>query len=94
MLTEQAAEVREKAATILGERAGSSAQVVAGAPLQVLRQARDEAHATLVALGARHSSRFLGILLGDTATELLHDGSCSVLFAARRTTAPGSHGTL
>ena len=79
--SQQAAEVREKAAIVLGQRPGSSARVVAGAPLQVLRQARDEAHATLVALGARRSSRFLGILLGDTATELLHDGSCSVLFA-------------
>jgi nucleotide-binding universal stress UspA family protein len=47
----------------------------------VLRQARDEAHTTLLALGARHSSRFLGIVLGDTASELLHDGACSVLLA-------------
>jgi nucleotide-binding universal stress UspA family protein len=47
----------------------------------VLRQARDEADATLLALGARHSSRFLGIVLGDTASELVHDGSCSVLLA-------------
>src|SRR4029078_12559637 len=33
----------------------------------------------------RLSSRLLGILLGDTVTELLHDGRCSV-FIARPTT--------
>jgi nucleotide-binding universal stress UspA family protein len=47
----------------------------------VLRRARDETHATLLALGGRHSSRLLGIVLGDTVTELLHDGRCSVLVA-------------
>ena len=47
----------------------------------MLRQARDEADATLLALGARHSSRFLGIMLGDTASEMVHDGACSVLLA-------------
>ena len=59
----------------------SSARVVTGIPLHVLRKARDEADATLLALGARHSSRFLGIMLGDTASELVHDGACSVLLA-------------
>ena len=42
------------------------------------------AHATkttLLALGGRHSSRFLGIMLGDTASELLHEAACSILIA-------------
>jgi nucleotide-binding universal stress UspA family protein len=47
----------------------------------VLRRERDELKATLVALGGRRSSRFLGIMLGDTGTELLHDAACSVLLA-------------
>lgn len=81
MLSEEAKEARDTAATILDDRAGSSARIVRGTPLQVLRRARDEADATLLALGARHSSRFLGVMLGDTASELLHDGSCSVLMA-------------
>ena len=81
VLSEEAKEARDAAATILDDRAGSSARIVRGTPLQVLRHARDEADATLLALGARHSSRFLGIMLGDTASELLHDGSCSVLLA-------------
>jgi nucleotide-binding universal stress UspA family protein len=81
VLSEEAREARDTAATILGDRAGSSARIVRGTPLRVLRQARDEGDATLLALGARHSSRFLGIMLGDTASELVHDGSCSVLLA-------------
>jgi nucleotide-binding universal stress UspA family protein len=81
VLTEEAMEARNAAATILGDRANSSARIVRGPPLQVLRPARDEAHATLLALGARNSSRFLGVMLGDTASELLHDGACSVLLA-------------
>lgn len=81
VLSEEAAGARDAAATILGDRAGSSARIVRGMPLQVLREARDEAHATLLALGARYSSRFLGIMLGSTASEMLHDGVCSVLLA-------------
>ena len=59
----------------------STARVARGEPLHVLRHVCDEADATLLALGGRHSSRFLGIVMGDTATELLHDGTCSVLIA-------------
>jgi nucleotide-binding universal stress UspA family protein len=55
--------------------------VIRGKPVPVLRMARDEAEATLLALGGRLSSRLLGILLGDTVTELLHDGRCSALIA-------------
>jgi nucleotide-binding universal stress UspA family protein len=35
----------------------------------------------VVALGGRRSSRFLGIMLGDTGTELVHDAACSALLA-------------
>ena len=87
VLSEEAKEARDTAATILGDRAGSSARIVTGTPLHVLRQARDEADATLLALGARHSSRFLGIMLGDTASELVHDGC--LLGAARSPAAGG-----
>ena len=81
LLGDEAAEARDAAAAVLGDRGDSSARIVKGAPLHVLRQARDETQATLLALGARNSSRFLGVILGETATELLHDGSCSVLLA-------------
>ena len=93
VLSEEAKEARDAAATILGDRAGSSARIARGTPLHVLRQARDEADATLLALGARHSSRFLGIMLGDTASELVHDGACSALLARpqRRRVAAATH---
>lgn len=52
-----------------------------GKPVDVLRRERDELQATLMALGGRRSSRFLGIMLGDTGTELVHDAACSVLLA-------------
>ena len=44
--------------------------------------------ATLLALGGRNSSRLLGIVLGETVTELLHDGACSALVAR-----PSKNGT-
>ena len=50
-------------------------------PVDVLRRARDRLDATMVALGGRHSSRLLGIVMGNTATELLHDARCSTLIA-------------
>jgi nucleotide-binding universal stress UspA family protein len=81
ILSEEAERARDGAAAILHGRAGSSAIVEHGEPLRVLRAARDAAKATLLALGGRHSSRFLGIMLGDTSSELLHDAACSILIA-------------
>jgi nucleotide-binding universal stress UspA family protein len=76
-----AAEARASVERIIDGRPGSAARVVRGKPVDVLRRERDELRATLVALGGRRSSRFLGIMLGDTGTELLHDAVCSVLLA-------------
>jgi nucleotide-binding universal stress UspA family protein len=81
LLAKEAEEARDAAETIIGGRAGCSARVVHGKPVDVLRRERDELQATLVALGGRRSSRFLGIMLGDTGTELVHDATCSVLLA-------------
>jgi len=81
ILTEEAERARAEAAAMLDSRAGSSARIERGEPLPVLRAARDSTRATLVALGGRHSSRFLGIMLGDSASELLHDATCSILIA-------------
>jgi nucleotide-binding universal stress UspA family protein len=87
LLEQEAQETREEAAAALGVREGS-ARAVRGKPVPVLRGARDELDATLIALGGRRSSRLLGIVLGDTVTELLHDGRCSVLVAR-----PAAQGT-
>lgn len=81
LLATEAEEAREAAEAIMGSREGFSARVVRGKPVDVLRHARDELPATLLALGGRRSSRFLGIMLGDTGTELVHDAVCSALLA-------------
>jgi nucleotide-binding universal stress UspA family protein len=81
LLTKEADEARETAERIIGSRTGCEARVVRGKPVDVLRRERDALQATLVALGGRRSSRFLGIMLGDTGTELVHDATCSVLLA-------------
>lgn len=94
LLVTEAATARTTAASILAGRPGAEARVVDGEALTVLRRARDETNATLVAVGGRHSSRFLGIMLGDTATELLHDAACSVLLARPRSTNEWSPVTI
>lgn len=81
LLEQEAEQARSNAATICGDRADCSALVERGSPVDVLRQARDRLGATTLALGGRHSSRLLGIVMGDTATELLHDARCSILVA-------------
>jgi nucleotide-binding universal stress UspA family protein len=81
LLAKEAEEARDAAETIIDGRAGCTARVVRGKPVDVLRRERDDLQATLVALGGRRSSRFLGIMLGSTGTELVHDAACSVLLA-------------
>jgi nucleotide-binding universal stress UspA family protein len=81
LLTNEADEARATAETIIAGREGCEARVVRGKPVDVLRRERDELQATLLALGGRRSSRFLGIMLGDTGTELVHDAACSALLA-------------
>ena len=80
MLTEEASAARDAAAAILGDRPDSAARIVPGErPTGVTPCARTSSERRCSRSGARHSSRFLGIMLGDTASELLHDGTCSVL---------------
>ena len=81
LLANEAEKARHAAETIIDTREGVSARVVRGKPVDVLRRERDELKATLLALGGRRSSRFLGIMLGDTGTELVHDAACSILLA-------------
>ena len=81
LLAREADAAREAADAIIDHRDGCEALVGRGKPVDVLRHERDELQATVVALGGRRSSRFLGIMLGDTGTELVHDAVCSVLLA-------------
>ena len=70
-----------QATEILGDRPNSTAKVVRGSAKDVLRHVSAESDATLLALGGRSSSRFLGMMAGETASSLLHDAARSVLFA-------------
>jgi nucleotide-binding universal stress UspA family protein len=88
LLAREADETRGEAETIIAGRADAVARVVRGRPVDVLRREREDLNATLVALGGRRSSRFLGVMLGDTGTELVHDAACSALLAC-----PPDHGT-
>lgn len=87
LLEQEAMEASAAARELLVGRPDSTSVLVNGQPVPVLRSARDELGATLLALGGRHSSRLLGVMLGDTTTTLLHDAVCSVLIARPATDA-------
>lgn len=80
-LEEEAGRARATAAEIIGGRINCTARVVRGDAKSVLRQVCNEYDATLLALGGRSSSRFLGMMAGETASTLLHEATRSVLFA-------------
>jgi nucleotide-binding universal stress UspA family protein len=80
-LEEEAEKARVAAAEIIGGRHDCTAKIVRGSAKTVLRAACSEYDATLLALGGRRSSRFLGIMAGETATTLLHEARQSVLLA-------------
>lgn len=83
-LEEEAVRIQATAAEILGDRRGAGTKLVRGDGLTVLRHLGEAENATLLALGGRSSSRFLGMMAGGTASTLLHDASRSVLFARPR----------
>ncbi len=63
------------------ESNATSSRLVEGSPARGLLQEIERVRATLVALGSHDNSRSVGILLGTTATTLLHEAPCSVLLA-------------
>ena len=84
LLEKEAALAHETANEIIDERPNCTTAIVRGDAKTVLRTASSKPGVTLLALGARSSSRFLGILAGETATSLLHEAACSVFFARPR----------
>lgn len=61
---------------------GSAAlKIGEGRPWDLLLHEIDRAGSTLVAVGSHGHSRPVGILIGSTATELIHKALCSVLVA-------------
>jgi nucleotide-binding universal stress UspA family protein len=56
-------------------------RVVSGVAWEVLMEEAARTHATLVAVGSHGQGRLRGILIGSTATEIVHKAPCSVLVA-------------
>jgi nucleotide-binding universal stress UspA family protein len=80
-LEEEAARACATAGEIMGGRLNCTTKVVRGDAKHVLRHVCAEDDATLLALGGRSSSRFLGMMIGETASTLLHDTARSVFLA-------------
>lgn len=80
-LGEEADRARAVAAEIMRARPNCTTEVVRGDAKTVLRHVCVGHDATLLALGGRSSSRFLGMMAGETASTLLHDAARSILLA-------------
>jgi nucleotide-binding universal stress UspA family protein len=74
-----AAEAALTRATDLSE--ATSSRLVDGKPSAALLREIQRLDATVVALGSHGDGRVLGIVLGSTATTLLHEAPCSVFLA-------------
>ncbi len=80
-LEDEAEKACATASAMLDAVPDGRATIVRGDAKAVLRAACAEHEATLLALGGRGSSRFLGILAGETASTLLHEATQSILLA-------------
>ncbi|HEX9351824.1 MAG TPA: universal stress protein [Gaiellaceae bacterium] len=60
-----------------------TSRLVDGNSPECLLQEAEREHATLLALGSHGQSRVAGIILGGTATAVVHEAPCSVLVARR-----------
>jgi len=61
----------------------ATSRLLDGNPTDCLLREAESQHATLLAVGSHGQSRIAGIILGGTATALLHEAPCSVLVARR-----------
>jgi nucleotide-binding universal stress UspA family protein len=76
---EAATEALEQARRVAPD--GVVAKVVEGRPANALLEAAERERATVIAVGSHGHGRTVGILLGSTATEIVHRAPCSVLIA-------------
>ena len=72
---------RDALARAMEQTDAVDARLVQGDPTRSLLGEIAREHATLVALGTHGHSRAAGIVLGGTATTLLHEAPCAVLIA-------------
>jgi nucleotide-binding universal stress UspA family protein len=84
----RALEALERTRQALAERTDVSGKVVRVCPWDALLQEVERGRGTLVVVGSHGSSRARGILIGSTATEVVHKAPCSVLVTRRTARIP------
>ncbi len=83
-LSEQAQWASDQALELARGRRNVTARLIRGNAQAVLNSVRAEFDPSLVVLGGRGRSRFLGAFLGETASTMLHEATCSILLARPR----------
>ena len=74
-----ASEALDRARQALGENDAVAGMIVRGSPWDALIEEIHRGRDTLVAVGSHGTGRARGIVVGSTATELVHKSPCSVL---------------
>ncbi len=87
-LVELADEALEAAGTAISETPAGTKRLRGGRPWEELLREVEREHVSAVAVGTHGKGRLKGILLGSTATELIHKASCSVLIARAGVATP------
>ncbi len=88
-LVEQADEALEAARTAIPQSIrASTRRLRGGRPWEELLGEANREHASAIAVGTHATGRLRGIVLGSTATELIHKATCSVLIARADVASP------
>jgi nucleotide-binding universal stress UspA family protein len=80
-LRKAAEDALESAAGEIRERIAGETKLVRGTSYGALLEEAERGAATLIAVGSHGTGRARGIVVGSTATELVHNAPCSVLVA-------------
>ncbi len=83
VFSDAAVDALERARAEIHERTDAAGKIVEGRPADALRDEIVRTRATLVAVGSHGTGRIPGIVLGSTATDLIHRAPCSVLVARK-----------
>lgn len=78
----------ERTLHALGEPADVAGKIVRGCPWDALIREIEHSRDTLVVVGSHGTGRARGILIGSTATELVHKAPCSVLVTRGKARIP------
>ena len=88
-LVQQADEALEAARTAIPQSIrASTRRLRGGRPWEELLREANREHASAIAVGTHATGRLRGIVVGSTATELIHKATCSVLIARADVASP------